>query len=113
MKIIYTAIVVFGLTTLLGVYLISLVLRNKQTPKGIWLIHSLFSFAGLILLFFSLSVNMQGPVESTIVFVLAAFTGSYLFYKDITKLHPPKWIAVLQGILSILGYILLLSFAFK
>jgi hypothetical protein len=49
MNIIYAAITIFGMTAILGIYLLSLVLRDRQTPKAAAIIHGLFAVTGLIL----------------------------------------------------------------
>ena len=84
METIYTAIAIFGMTAILGMYLLSLVLRDKQTPKGISILHGFFAVAGLVLLIIYCVGNEPGPVASIIVFSLAALGGFILIYKDVT-----------------------------
>jgi hypothetical protein len=109
---IYTAIAIFGLTALLGLYLLSLILRNKQTPKGASMIHGFFAVVGLVLLIVYCIRNDAGPLAAIIAFSLAALGGFILFYKDVTGATIPKWLGIVHGVTAVVGYGLLLWFAF-
>ena len=112
MATIYTAIAVFGLAAILGMYLISLVFRDKATPKGVAIIHGLFAALGLVLLIIYCIGNTPAPIESLVIFCIAALGGFVLFYKDLTG-KIPKWLAVVHGLAAVTGYVLLLIFAFS
>ena len=109
---IYSAIAILGMTAILGMYLLSLVLRNKTTPKGVSIMHGLFAVTGLVLLIVYCLGNNPGPLESIIVFSIAALGGFILIYKDITGQKIPKWLGIVHGLTAVTGYILLLCFAF-
>jgi hypothetical protein len=112
MEFIYGIISVFSLTAILGLYLLSLVLRNKTTPKAVSVLHGLFAFTALILLSVYVLGQSPGPVESLIVFCVAAMGGIVLIYRDITGKTIPKALAIGHGLLAITGFILLLVYAF-
>jgi hypothetical protein len=113
MELIYGALATFGIAALGGIYLLSLVLRDKQTPKLVALIHGLFAVTGLILLIVYCTKNTPGPVVSIGIFVVAALGGLILIYKDLTDNKVPKWLGIVHGLAAVSGYIALLVFAFK
>lgn len=112
MGIIYSAIAILGITAILGMYLLSLVLRDKETPKGMAIIHGLFAVAGLVLLINYCLGNETGPLVSIIAFSIAAMGGFILIYTDITGRKIPKWLGIVHGLTAITGYAFLLWFAF-
>ena len=112
MEFMYSIIAIFALTAILGMYLLSLVLRNKTTPKGVSFMHGLFAFTALILLSVYVFGNSPGPTSSLIVFAVAAMGGFILIYRDITGKSIPKWLAIGHGLIAVTGFALLLLFAF-
>lgn len=94
-------------------YLLSLVLRNKSTPKAVSMIHGLFAFTSLILLTVYVVGESAGPIESLIVFCVAATGGGILIYRDISGKTIPKWLAIGHGLMALTGYGLLLLYAFS
>lgn len=112
MEIIYTSITILGLTALIGMYMLTLIMRNKSIPKAATLIHGLFAVAGVVLLVLFGLVNKPGPWDSIVVLLLAALGGFILNYRDLTGKKVPKWFAILHGLLAIAGFTFLLVFAF-
>ena len=112
MGLIYSAIVIFGMTAIFGMYLLSLILRNKTTPKGLTIIHGVMAALALILLLIFSYGPSPGPWPSIIVFALAAMGGFVLNYRDITGKKVPKWLGIVHGLLAVAGFVLLLIFAF-
>lgn len=108
---IYAAIAVFGMTAILGMYLLSLILRNKSTPKGITIIHGVFAVVALVLLIVYCVGHSPGPWVSITVFIVAATGGFILNYRDITGKSVPKWLGIVHGVTSIAGFVLLVFFA--
>jgi hypothetical protein len=111
MNTLYLVIALFALGALIGMYLLSLVLQKKETPKAIALIHGLFVAVALVLLIVYTS-NHPGPIESIVLFVLAALGGLVLFIRDLTGKPLPKWLALGHGLIAVAGFIFLLVFAF-
>ncbi len=109
---IYAAITIFGMTAIFGMYLLSLILRSKSTPKGVTMIHGLMSVVALVLLIVYCVGHTPGPWISIIVFLVAASGGFILNYRDITGKSVPKWLGIVHGLTAIAGFALLLYFAF-
>lgn len=107
-----SAIILFALAALLGLYLLSYILRNKNTPKAIVLMHGPLAASGLILLIIYAFYNSPSPWTSIILFAFAAMGGLMLIYKDISGKPVPKWLAIGHGITAIIGFIFLILFAF-
>jgi hypothetical protein len=57
--------------------------------------------------------NSPGPVESAVLFVIAALGGFIMLARDLGNKPIPKWLAVGHGLLAVTGFILLLVFAFQ
>jgi hypothetical protein len=109
---IYTAISIFGLTAIIGLYLLTLLLRDKQIPKGAAIIHGLFAVTGLVLLIVYCIKFEAGPLESIIIFSIAALGGIILGYKDLTGRKIPKWLGIVHGVTAIAGFGFLLVYTF-
>lgn len=107
----YSIIAVFALAAILGMTLLSYVLKSKETPKGLMIMHGLFAATGLVLLLYYVFENTPGPVESAVLFVIAALGGFVLVIRDITGKSIPKWLAVTHGLIAVTGFILLIAFA--
>ena len=112
MALIYAAVAILGMTAILGMYLLSLVLRSKSTPKGITIIHGLLAVVALILLIVYCFGHTSGPWVSIIVFLVAASGGFIMNYRDITGKSVPIWLGIVHGLTAIAGFALLLWFAF-
>ena len=110
---IYTSVTIFGLTAIIGMYLLTLVLRRKGIPKAATVIHGLFAVAALALLVIYSAGNASGPLASIIIFVIAAMLGFVLNYRDLTGKKIPKWLAVSHGLIALAGFMILLVFAFR
>lgn len=108
----YYIIALFALAAIFGMILLSYVMKSKATPRGIMVTHGLLAATGLILLLVYTFQNKPGPVESAVLFVIAALGGFLLAYKELTGKVVPKWLAVTHGLLAISGFIALLVFAF-
>lgn len=107
-----TAIVCFALAAILGLYLLSFVLQNKNTPKGIAFIHGPVAVVGLILLIIYAFFNSPSPIVSIVLFVLAAMGGLMLIYRDLTGKSVPKWLAIGHGLIAVAAFIFLIAFTF-
>src|SRR3954471_13864514 len=108
MNTIYTIIGLFSLAALMGMYLLSLVLQNKETPKFVTLLHGLFAATALVILIIYTSNNGPDLWASIILFVMAALGGVVLVYRDITARKIPKWLAITHGVTAVAGFAVLL-----
>lgn len=110
---VFTAATILGLTTIVAMYLLSMVIRNKQMPRGLVILQGLFTVLGLGLLIFYSAGHEAAPWVSFLVILLAALAGLVLFYQDVTGKAVPKWLAILQTLTAIVGYTILLVFTFS
>lgn len=108
-----TAILFFAVAAMLGIYLLSFVLQNKETPKAIAFTHGPLAVTGLVILIIYAFLYSPKPIISIVIFTLAALGGLMLIFKDITGKPIPKWMAIGHGITAIIGFLFLLVFAFK
>jgi hypothetical protein len=109
---IYTAIAFFALAAILGMMLLSFVLRGKETPKGIVFTHGPLAAIGLILLIVY-AVKQPGPIDSIVLFVIAALGGVVMLVRDLGGKPIPKWLGVVHGLIAVSGFVCLLIFAFR
>lgn len=94
--------ILFGLAALGGIYLLSYILKDKKTPKGVALIHgSVGVFAVIFLLIASLYNHKL--VYSLVLFILAAIGGVVLFIYDLYGKTIPKSFALAHGLMAIAG----------
>lgn len=107
------AIIFFLLAALLGLYLLSFVLQNKNTPKGVAFIHGPLAVTGLIILLLYAFFHTPKPIVSIILFILAAFGGLILIYRDLTGQSVPKWMAIGHGLIAMAGFLFLIIFTFN
>ncbi|WED43998.1 hypothetical protein [Legionella cardiaca] len=106
------ALLFFALAAILGLYLLSYILTEKNTPKGVAIIHGSIAACGIILLIIY-SFLYQSPLASLIIFILAAAGGFLMFFWDIIGKKIPKFLAIGHGSLAILGFVLLLWFVYN
>lgn len=105
-------IFVFALAALMGVILIWFLLRNKNTPKGLAIIHGTTAGIGILLLVAVLFTSQTKPYLSLAFFILAAIGGFTMMYRDIFGKSLPKWLAVGHGLIAVVGFVLLLMIFF-
>ena len=109
---IISAIVFFSLAALLGIFLLTFVLRGKHTPKAVTFTHGPLAAMGLVLLIIYAFQYRPAPIESLLLFVTAAVGGFVLAALDLTRISVPRWLALLHGLIAVAGLILLVKFAF-
>lgn len=105
-----TAIACFSLAAILGILLLSYVLGNKPTPKGLAFIHGPIAVVGVVLLIFYSFYHSPTPIESILLFMVAALGGLILIFRDLTGKSIPKWLALTHGLIAIIAFIFLISF---
>jgi hypothetical protein len=110
---IFAAIIIFTIAAMIGLYLLALVLQQKETPKAIALVHGLLAATALVLLIIYTVQTGADLLEAIILFVIAALGGSVLFARDIKGKPLPKWLAIAHGLLAVSGFIFLLIYAFN
>jgi zinc transporter ZupT len=113
MNTLYAIIGLFALGAIIGMYLLTLVLQNKETPKAAAFVHGLFVVIAVIMLVVYITKNTPGPIESLVLFIIAALGGLVLIYRDLTGKKIPKWLAVVHGLAAVTGFAFLLLFTFS
>jgi hypothetical protein len=113
MNILYSIVGLFSMGALAGIYLLTLVLQNKSTPKFVSLIHGAFVVIAFTMLIMYSVYKEPGPMESIVLFAMAALGGLILIYRDLTGKSIPKWLAVTHGLFAVTGFLFLLSFVFS
>lgn len=108
---ILTAIAFLALAALLGMFLLTFVVKGKETPKAVVFTHGPLAVAGLALLVIYLFRQSPGPVESVILLAIAAIGGFVMVFRDLSGKKIPKWLAIAHGIIAIVGFVFLLVFA--
>lgn len=106
------ALLLFAMAALLGLYLLSYVWQNKNTPKGVAFTHGPLAATGLILLIIYALLYQPAPLISILIFILAAAIGVILIYRDLMGKLLPKWLAITHGLVAIIGFICLLVFIY-
>ncbi len=104
---ILTVFLIFLLAAVLGAYLISFILGNKNTPKGVAIIHGGTAALGIIFLIIVTIVYPIKPYISLVLFILAAIGGFTMMYRDLTGKSLPKWLAIGHGLLAAVALVLL------
>lgn len=99
MEIITVIIVLFGLTTIMGLYLSYLALHNKQTPNAIIILHGFFTITGFILLSFFYPESLK-TIWS---FAIATGFGLILLYQDIKGIKYTKWLTHAHAVFTLTG----------
>lgn len=102
-------IIIFVLAALGGSYLLTNILMEKETPKGIAIIHGLAALTGLVLLIFY-SVYYESYWTSVVIFLLAASGGLYIFTQKIHGKKIPKFLALGHGTVALIAILSLVLF---
>ena len=113
MGMIYASIGLFALAAMIGIYLLTLVLQKKETPKGVAIIHGLLAATALIFLIVHTVNTGADLVQVIVLFIIVALGGIVLFMRDITGKSLPKALAIGHGLLAVTAFVFLLVYAFK
>ena len=100
----------FAVAALLGLYLLSMVLRDKKPSKGVAITHGLFAASGLVLLIMYPFFYEPAPILSIGLLAGAAMGGLLFLYKNMTGKPIPKWLVLGHGSVALIGVITLVVF---
>jgi len=112
MELIYTAIGLFAVAAMIGLYMLMLVLQKKPVPKGAAIVHGLMAATALVLLIVDMIKSGADTVQIVVLFVITALGGIVLFARDLTGKSLPKSLAIIHGLLAVTGFIFLLIYTF-
>jgi hypothetical protein len=110
---IYHIIIIFSVTALLGVTLLTFVLNNKPRPMALIAAKGILALTGLGTLYYFISdetMDMKhAPIASVVFLSFAALGGVYLFIRDkvMGDENYPKWMVFGHAAMAVIGYILL------
>ncbi len=107
-----TAIALFSLSAILGMILLSFVLKGKRPPRSIVFTHGPLAAAGIVLLIVYATQHNPDPIESIVLFIIAATGGIILVMHDLMGKTIPKWLGITHGLIAVAGFIFLLVFQF-
>jgi len=108
-----TSIIIFAIAAVLGLIIITALLKDKPTPKPVVFTHGILAATALVILVvFTVNNPAHSPVLSLVLFVVAALGGFVLFARDMSKKPGPKALAVIHALAAVVGFLILLAFAF-
>jgi hypothetical protein len=114
MSLLTTSAGLFLLAGLLGFYLLSFVLRKKETRKGIAFIHGPLAASGLVLLIIYAIQNRENRlVLPIVIFVVVAIGGLIMIAKDLKGKLPPRWLALIHGVAALVALSMVLVFIWR
>ncbi len=113
MNTLYLIIGLISLGAVVGMFLLALALQKKETPKFVVFIHGAFVVAGLILLIVYSTREGPGPMESIVLFIIAALGGVAMLVRDLQHKPLPGWLAIGHAAVAVGGFIYLLVFTFS
>ena len=76
------------------------------------IVHGLLAATGLGFLISYVYGNQPGPMEALVLFIVAALGGFIMAIRDLAGKTVPKWLAVVHGLVAVVGYVFLLVYTF-
>ena len=105
----YLNIALFAIAAIIGLIILKNWLTSATTSRAIVYAHGIFAAAGLIMLFIYFMRNSQQDIKtSLILFLVAALAGFYMFFQDLKGKFSPTWLAVIHGLVAVVGFVFLL-----
>ena len=101
-------LIVFLIGAAFGIFLLRCILKNKNTPKPLAIVHGSFGVCGILLLLGYTLFISHHAIISLILFILAAIGGYVLFWRDITGKPLPHAFIFGHALLAIvaLGFLI-------
>jgi hypothetical protein len=105
----YLNIALFAIAAIVGLIILKNWLTSATTSRAVVYAHGIFAAAGLVLLFvYFLKNGEQNIKTSLILFLVAAMAGFYMFFQDLKGKFSPTWLAVVHGLVAVVGFVFLL-----
>ena len=105
----YLVMGLFVIAALLGVFMLSCIIRKKPISKYIPIIHGTVAGCGLVALI-SYTINHPSVLTSLILLGGAALGGIYMLITHLSGKTPAKIIPFVHGSIGIIGLILLIYY---
>jgi hypothetical protein len=113
MAMVIVCIVLFAVAAVFGAINVIRILVADRAPRATVYIHGLFAAVALVLLvIYAIIHSPAAPIAALILFIIAALGGFTLFGIDVATKKPPKWLGLVHGAVAVVGFALLLIFAF-
>ena len=110
---VFVAVILLVCAISLGIYLISFLIQNKETPKGVAFIHGSFAFLGVVTLAL-LAIKLNSLLWISVLFLLAAAAGGfYMMFRDLVNRVIPKWLVLAHVCVAVVGVVTALLIIFK
>lgn len=108
-----TTVILFALAAVLGLVLLTKVLKEEATPKPVVYSHGLAAAVALVLLIIAYINQGDSLLMTTVlIFVVAALGGFVMFGRDLKGEAVPKWLAIVHALAAVTGFVLLLVATF-
>jgi hypothetical protein len=109
----YLIIALFAIAAILGIVNLKHWMGDTKPPRTVVYLHGLCAATALVLLLVQ-ALRSDGAVYRTslIFFIIAALGGFYLFSRDLRNKIGPGWLAMVHGLVAVVGFVLLLFVAF-
>lgn len=102
-------LILFAAAAVLGLIVLTALLKSKETPKAIVYLHGAIAAVGLLLLIVYAMDPASLPVGiSLTLFIIAALGGFILFGRDFSGKPGPKWLGLVHGLVAVSAFLLLL-----
>ena len=112
MTLVIVCIVLFAIAAVFGLINLIRVLSAGTAPRATVYIHGAVAAVSLVLLvIYSIMRSSAAPIVALILFIIAALGGFTVFGIDVATKKPPKWLAVVHGLVAVSGFVFLLIFA--
>ncbi|MBS1614518.1 MAG: hypothetical protein JST06_00180 [Bacteroidetes bacterium] len=109
----YLIIALFALAAALGIINLKHWMSAAKPPRKFVYLHGAFAATALVLLIVhALSSEGAAVRTSLIFFIIAALAGFYLFARDLKNKIGPGSLAMVHGLVAVIGFVLLLFVAF-
>jgi hypothetical protein len=108
-----TALVLFVVAALFGLYMASRVFRGSLPPWGAVIGHGLFAAAGLVVILYAILAGATGTAlyVGAVLLVIAALGGFLMLSFHMRKQPPPKAVVGIHALAAVIGVATLLGVA--
>lgn len=110
-----SALIIFAIGALGGLYLASHVLREKLAPWPVSLMHALLGAIGLLILIYAAVTAgiSHTALAALIILIIAALGGFYLASIHLRSTIAPKTVVFIHAGVAVIGFLTLLGAVFR
>jgi uncharacterized membrane protein len=110
-----SALIIFAIGALGGLYLASHVLREKLAPWPVSLMHALLGAIGLLILIYAAVTAgiSHTALAALIILIIAALGGFYLASIHLRSAIAPKTVVFIHAGVAVIGFLTLLGAVFR